>query len=184
MAGAQVVRDGDLVAVLHGSNWRGAPGTHPFVTGAWRAPPNNTNAFARESQIDMMAAKAGMDALEFRLKHLKDAKMRGVLLAAAERCRGLSVSGQNAPERAIVITSRDAVSARYSGGSIIAVGAQGLAPACHLAGFHRADGHPPLRQCADAGDIWAIEAAFRDVLIVSKRRGSRSDERRTNTWTL
>ena len=70
---------------VHGSNWRGAPGSHPFVTGAWRAPSNNTNSFARESQIDMMAAKAGMDALAFRLKHLKDAKMRGVLLAAAEK---------------------------------------------------------------------------------------------------
>jgi CO/xanthine dehydrogenase Mo-binding subunit len=33
----------------------------------------------------MMAAKAGIDPLEFRLKHLKDDKMRGVLQAAAEK---------------------------------------------------------------------------------------------------
>ncbi|MBA7616046.1 Nicotinate dehydrogenase subunit B [subsurface metagenome] len=70
---------------VHGSGWRGEPGSHPFGTGPWRAPANNTNTFARESQIDIMASKAGMDPLEFRLKNLKDRKMRGVLEAAAEK---------------------------------------------------------------------------------------------------
>lgn len=69
----------------HGSGWGGISGSHPFATGAWRAPANNTNTFARESQIDMMAAKAGTDALEFRLKHLTDRKMRRVLEAAADK---------------------------------------------------------------------------------------------------
>ncbi len=45
--------------VSHGSGWTGGPGTHPFRTGAWRAPGNNTNTFARESQIDIMARAAG-----------------------------------------------------------------------------------------------------------------------------
>ncbi|MHC5075615.1 MAG: xanthine dehydrogenase family protein molybdopterin-binding subunit [Planctomycetota bacterium] len=58
---------------------------HPFGTGAWRAPANNTNTFARESQIDIMAAKAGIDPLEFRLNNLKDKKMIGVLKTAAEK---------------------------------------------------------------------------------------------------
>jgi isoquinoline 1-oxidoreductase len=58
---------------------------HPFNTGPWRAPANNTNTFARESQIDIMAESAGMDPLEFRLKNLKDTRMIGVLKAAAER---------------------------------------------------------------------------------------------------
>lgn len=71
--------------VLYGSRWwRGTPGSHPFATGAWRAPANNTNTFARESQIDIMAAKAGMDPLEFRLYNLTDQKMQNVLKAAAE----------------------------------------------------------------------------------------------------
>jgi isoquinoline 1-oxidoreductase len=43
------------------------------------------NAFARESQIDAMAALAGIDPLEFRLKNLADPRMRGVLEAAAAR---------------------------------------------------------------------------------------------------
>ncbi len=68
-----------------GGGWRGTPGSHPFSTGAWRAPANNTNTFARESHIDILAAKAKMDPLEFRLKNLKDKKMRRVLQAAAEK---------------------------------------------------------------------------------------------------
>jgi isoquinoline 1-oxidoreductase len=69
----------------YGSGFGGPPGAHPFAVGAWRAPGNNTNTFARESQIDLMAAAAGADPVEFRLKHLSDPRMVGVLKAAAER---------------------------------------------------------------------------------------------------
>jgi Aerobic-type carbon monoxide dehydrogenase, large subunit CoxL/CutL homologs len=58
---------------------------HPFGTGAWRAPGNNTNTFARESQINIMASKAGIDQLDFRIKNLKDDKMIAVLKAAADK---------------------------------------------------------------------------------------------------
>jgi isoquinoline 1-oxidoreductase len=61
-----------------------AQNVHPFGTGAWRAPGNSNNTFARESQMDIMAAKAGIDPLEFRLKNLKDERMIGVLKACAE----------------------------------------------------------------------------------------------------
>jgi nicotinate dehydrogenase subunit B len=70
--------------VAHPSGWVGGPGTHPFATGPWRAPGNNTNTFARESQIDIMASRLGMDPVEFRLKNLPDGKMKRVLQAAAE----------------------------------------------------------------------------------------------------
>jgi len=67
-------------------DWGGSSGgAHPFGTGAWRAPAVNTNTFARESQIDIMAAKAGVDPLEFRLKNLKDQRMIRVLTAAADK---------------------------------------------------------------------------------------------------
>ena len=64
--------------------WR-APDAHPFGTGAWRGPGANTNTFARESHIDVMASKAGIDPLEFRLKNLKDQRMVRVLEAVAEK---------------------------------------------------------------------------------------------------
>ncbi|MDI6753242.1 MAG: molybdopterin-dependent oxidoreductase [Thermodesulfobacteriota bacterium] len=66
----------------HGT-WWGAPGAHPFATGPWRGPASNTNSFARESHIDLMAAKAGVDPLTFRLAHLSDKRMRRVLESAA-----------------------------------------------------------------------------------------------------
>ncbi len=70
---------------VYASGRRGVAGAHPFATGPWRAPANNTNTFARESQIDLMAAKAGVDPLAFRLQNLKNEKLHGVLKAAAEK---------------------------------------------------------------------------------------------------
>jgi len=62
-----------------------SPGIHPFDTGPWRAPNNNANTFARESQIDIMASDAGIDPLEFRLKNLKDEKMIACWKAVADK---------------------------------------------------------------------------------------------------
>jgi nicotinate dehydrogenase subunit B len=61
------------------------PQVHPFATGPWRAPANSNNTFSREMQICLMASKAGMDPLEFRLKNLKDDKMIAVLKAVADK---------------------------------------------------------------------------------------------------
>ncbi len=69
----------------HGGGFGGGGGAHPFGTGAWRAPGNNTNTFARESHVDMMAVAAGMDPVEFRLKNLTNSKIIGVLKAAADK---------------------------------------------------------------------------------------------------
>jgi nicotinate dehydrogenase subunit B len=63
----------------------GANGPHPFGTGAWRGPGSNTNIFARESHINVMASRAGMDPVEFRLKNLADKRMIRVLQTAAEK---------------------------------------------------------------------------------------------------
>lgn len=65
--------------------WQIAPGTHPFAVGPWRAPAANTNIYARDLHINLMAARAGKDPLEYRLIHLKDKRMIRVLEAAAKR---------------------------------------------------------------------------------------------------
>ena len=57
---------------------------HPFGTGAWRAPGNNSTTFARESHIDATAYAAGIDALKFRLNNMKDQNMYATLKLAAE----------------------------------------------------------------------------------------------------
>ena len=70
---------------VHG-RWRGlAGGYHPFAVGPWRAPANNTNTYARDLHLNLMASKAGADPLQFRLAHLKDKRMINVLQAAAKK---------------------------------------------------------------------------------------------------
>jgi nicotinate dehydrogenase subunit B len=58
-------------------------GVHPFGTGAWRAPGNNTTTFARESHIDVMAHAAGINPLDFRLNNLENEDMIDTLRLAA-----------------------------------------------------------------------------------------------------
>ena len=57
----------------------------PLRQGSYRGLAATANHFARESHMDDMARAAGMDPLAFRRKNLKDARMLGVLDAAAER---------------------------------------------------------------------------------------------------
>jgi nicotinate dehydrogenase subunit B len=72
-------------ALSYGTAPAGLPANvHPFAVGPWRAPGANMNVFAIESQIDLMAAAAGLDPLAFRLRNLTDARMRRVLQAAAD----------------------------------------------------------------------------------------------------
>ncbi len=68
-----------------GGSAGGAVPAHPFGTGAWRGPGSNTNIFATESHIDILAEAAGLSPLEFRLKNLADARMKKVLTAAADK---------------------------------------------------------------------------------------------------
>ena len=68
-----------------GGGGTGAVPVHPFGTGAWRGPGSNTNIFATESHIDVMAETAGMSPLEFRLKNLADTRMKKVVGAAADK---------------------------------------------------------------------------------------------------
>ncbi len=56
-----------------------------FATGPWRAPGNPSNTFARESQIDIMAARVGMDPVEFRLKNLTENRIIRTIKAVAEK---------------------------------------------------------------------------------------------------
>ena len=83
--GADTIYDVPNSKITSYSRGKDAPPVHPFNTGPWRAPNNNTNTFAREVQIDIMAAASGTDPLEFRLKNLKDEKMIACLKAVADK---------------------------------------------------------------------------------------------------
>lgn len=57
----------------------------PLRSGSYRALASTANNFARESFMDELAAEAGINPLEFRLRQLKNDRLRAVLIAAAER---------------------------------------------------------------------------------------------------
>lgn len=57
----------------------------PLRQGSYRGLAATANHFARESHMDDLAAAVGMDPLEFRLKNLKNDRLRAVLQAAAEK---------------------------------------------------------------------------------------------------
>jgi isoquinoline 1-oxidoreductase len=56
----------------------------PLRQGSYRALASTANVFARESHMDELAHAIKMDPLEFRLKNLKDDRLRAVLEKAAD----------------------------------------------------------------------------------------------------
>ncbi|HUF51521.1 MAG TPA: molybdopterin cofactor-binding domain-containing protein [Longimicrobiales bacterium] len=61
------------------------PSDTPLRQGSYRALAATANTFARELHVHELAVRVGMDPLEFRLRNLRDERMRNVLNAAAER---------------------------------------------------------------------------------------------------
>ena len=61
------------------------PTNSPLRQGSYRALAATANHFARESHMDEMAHAVKMDPLEFRLKNLKDERLRAVFEAAAKQ---------------------------------------------------------------------------------------------------
>ena len=57
----------------------------PLRSGSYRALASTANAFARESFMDELVAAAGVDPLEFRLRHLTNDRLRAVLVAASDK---------------------------------------------------------------------------------------------------
>jgi nicotinate dehydrogenase subunit B len=82
-----------------------AANLHPFGTGPWRAPGAATNVFGRESQIDILAAAAKVDPLEFRLRNSTDVRMLRVLKAAAAALGWKPGAGPSGQGRAIAVSN-------------------------------------------------------------------------------
>ncbi len=61
------------------------PANSPLRQGSYRGLAATANNFARESHMDELAATLQLDPLDFRLRNLRDARLRAVLEAAADR---------------------------------------------------------------------------------------------------
>ncbi|MFI5178318.1 MAG: molybdopterin cofactor-binding domain-containing protein, partial [Vicinamibacterales bacterium] len=57
----------------------------PFRQGSYRGLAATANNYVREMHMDALARAAGVDAVEFRLAHIEDPRLRAVLTTAAER---------------------------------------------------------------------------------------------------
>jgi isoquinoline 1-oxidoreductase len=57
----------------------------PLRQGSYRGLAATANHYAREMHMDAVARGLGVDAVEFRLKHITDARLRAVLTAAAQK---------------------------------------------------------------------------------------------------
>ena len=57
----------------------------PLRQGSYRGLAATANHYAREMHMDSIARAIGVDAVEFRLRHLKDERMRAVLTAVAQK---------------------------------------------------------------------------------------------------
>lgn len=82
---------------------------HPVRTSSLRSLGAHLNVFAIESAMDELAGQAGEDPLAFRLKHLSDARCRGVLEGVAE------MSGWPGPHAAGEGQGFGIAAARYKG---------------------------------------------------------------------
>jgi CO/xanthine dehydrogenase Mo-binding subunit len=61
------------------------PTESPLRQGSYRALAATANHYAREMHMDEMARALGVDAVEFRRKHLKDDRLQAVLKAVADK---------------------------------------------------------------------------------------------------
>jgi isoquinoline 1-oxidoreductase len=61
------------------------PVDSPLRSGSYRGLAGTANHFARECHMDELASLAGVEPLEFRLRNLKDERLRAVLQAAADK---------------------------------------------------------------------------------------------------
>jgi CO/xanthine dehydrogenase Mo-binding subunit len=79
----------------------------PLRQGSYRALASTANHFARESHIDELAHAAGIDPVEFRLKNLKDDRLRAVLTAVAKKASPKSGIGCGFEKRGYVASAVD-----------------------------------------------------------------------------
>ena len=87
-----------------------------FFTGPLRSPARLQNTFAHESFMDELAAKVKADPVEYRLRHLRDARLKEVLQAAAKTANWETrPSPKPGNRRTGIASGRGAASVLYEG---------------------------------------------------------------------
>jgi nicotinate dehydrogenase subunit B len=88
----------------------------PFFTGPLRSPDRLQNTFATESFMDEIAASVQADPVQYRLRHLSDARLMAVLKSAANAANWITRPSPNpASGRSGVVTGRGISCVLYEG---------------------------------------------------------------------
>ena len=88
----------------------------PFWTGPLRSPNRLQNTFAHECLMDEVAARVKADPVEYRLRHLRDERLMGVVRAAANAAKWQPrPSPRNQNQRAQVLSGRGIACVLYEG---------------------------------------------------------------------
>jgi CO/xanthine dehydrogenase Mo-binding subunit len=88
----------------------------PFFTGPLRSPARLQNTFAHECFMDEIAAETKADPVQYRLRHLRDPRLREVLTAAATKAGwGSRPSPRPGVRRSGVVTGRGVACVLYEG---------------------------------------------------------------------
>jgi CO/xanthine dehydrogenase Mo-binding subunit len=95
----------------------------PMRTTHLRDPNGPAGTFASESFMDELAAAAGADPMEFRLRHIQDARAKAVLTAAAERAKWQPRRSSQPRATGSVLTGRG-VALALRGGTYVATVAE------------------------------------------------------------
>ena len=86
----------------------------PFWTGPLRSPNRLQNTFAHECMMDELAAAAKADPVAYRLRHLRDPRLRAVVEAAAKAANWQARPSPN-PSRAGTASGRGIACVLYEG---------------------------------------------------------------------
>jgi nicotinate dehydrogenase subunit B len=88
-----------------------------LFTGPLRSPSRLQNTFATESFMDELAAAAGADPVDFRLRHTKDARLAAVIRTAADAAGWQARPSPAPPQAGTTKTGRGIAAVRYEGNS-------------------------------------------------------------------
>jgi CO/xanthine dehydrogenase Mo-binding subunit len=108
--------------VSHTIDWGRSLGT-PLRTAHLRDPDGMATCFASESFVDEVAFATGVDPVEFRLRHLKEARDLAAVKAAAEKA-GWQARAEPAPRGDARITGGRGIAYAPRAGSVVAVVAE------------------------------------------------------------
>jgi CO/xanthine dehydrogenase Mo-binding subunit len=168
----------------------------PFFTGPLRSPARLQNTFAHECFMDEVAAAAGADPVQYRLRHLRDPRLREVLTAAASKA---GWDGRSSPRQGLrrsgVVTGRGVACVLYEGDNgycalIVEVAVNqdtGLVEvrrcvaAMDCGPISNPDG---LRNQVEGGIIHGISRAMREEVTWSADRVTSIDWRTYRPWYL